>query len=367
METIILIISTLYATLILVFSFGFIRTKNFKLENKPAETSNGIQLSVLIPLKNEAENIPKLLAGLKHQSLHSSLFELIFIDDFSNDNSFSILKSAEKDFQNIQILKNKFKQGKKYALKTGILQAKGKLIVSSDADCTQHPDRLAVIWAFYKSSNAKMIIAPVLFRATNFFGKIQALDFMSLTASGYGSASAGHPVMCNGANFIYEKALFFEFENQFRYDIASGDDMFLLHAAKTKYRKHIRFLKSRQASVYCKPVPNLPALIKQRLRWASKSTSYTDKATIITAIIVFLTHLTVIFSLLSVFFNQFSPIFLLPALLKFGIDFVFLSINAFWFKQSNLLKYFPATWLFSLLFNSYIALISFSANTKQQQ
>jgi glycosyltransferase involved in cell wall biosynthesis len=76
-----LIITIIYLILIGSFIFGFDKIATFKLEGTPTKT----KFSILIPFRNEAENLPDLLKSIEALKYPKHLFEIIFVDDESDD------------------------------------------------------------------------------------------------------------------------------------------------------------------------------------------------------------------------------------------------------------------------------------------
>ena len=100
----------------------------------------------------------------------------------------------------------------------------------TDADC-ELPERwIESMVGYFVQNNLKMLLGPVLLSPANsLFEKLQVLEHLSLIASTAGSAAIGMPVMCNGANMMYDRQAALDVE-KYRTDmkIASGDDMFLM-------------------------------------------------------------------------------------------------------------------------------------------
>ena len=101
-------------------------------------------ISIIVPLFNEAPNITELHNRIQNMLsgflLQEEKYEVIFIDDGSNDNSFEILKSLHKKNQCVKVLKLRKRFGKTAALAVGFLEAKGDIIVTIDADLQNDPD-----------------------------------------------------------------------------------------------------------------------------------------------------------------------------------------------------------------------------------
>ncbi len=348
-----LVFGIFYFMILTIFATAFLLQKHKQNECKNIDFE-GI-VSVIIPYKNEAEHLWSVTESLINQSLDKSKYELIFVNDNSTDNGKQILEQYFGHIRNVKLIDNQYKTGKKFAIRTGIEHAAGTLIVTTDADSISNAERLAEVLEFYRKYRPKMIILPVFMSGRNRFEKMQALDFLSLTASGYGAAALGRPILCNGANLAFEKSVFWEFQKQYRYDIPSGDDVFLLHAVKKKYRKQIKFLNSKTASVTCAAEPTLTKLIAQRTRWSAKSKHFIDFDTLITAFIVLIIN-AYIPILISLSVWMLNAKLLLPLVFKLFADALFLFIFAKRYQQTDLLKVLIPTWFVSPIFNLYIAL-----------
>ena len=81
--------------------------------------------------------------------------------------------------------------------------------------------------------------------------------------------------MCNGANLAYEKKAFNDAGGFEGIDnIASGDDMLLMHKIQKIYPDRIKYLKSADVVVQTQPQETLKDFMNQRIRWASKADKY---------------------------------------------------------------------------------------------
>jgi biofilm PGA synthesis N-glycosyltransferase PgaC len=90
-----MIFSTLSITIIIVYLlliglliYGFDKVDDFKFQDLPAKT----KFSIVIPFRNEAKNLPKLLASIIALNYSKSLFEVILVDDDSEDDSVAIIE-----------------------------------------------------------------------------------------------------------------------------------------------------------------------------------------------------------------------------------------------------------------------------------
>lgn len=104
---------------------------------------NQLELSIVVPLFNEAESLPELHAWIQRVlNAHHLTYEVIFVDDGSKDGSWNVieeLKQKDAQVRGIKFLRN---YGKSAALHTGFEAATGKVVVTMDADLQDSPDEL---------------------------------------------------------------------------------------------------------------------------------------------------------------------------------------------------------------------------------
>lgn len=113
-----------------------IMTEKIKVEE-------AVDISVVIPLYNEAESLAELYSRLvKTLSSVSNNYELIFIDDGSKDDSFCILERLHKDNTKVKIIQFRRNYGKAAAISTGFREAKGEVVITMDADLQDIPEEI---------------------------------------------------------------------------------------------------------------------------------------------------------------------------------------------------------------------------------
>jgi cellulose synthase/poly-beta-1,6-N-acetylglucosamine synthase-like glycosyltransferase len=337
-----------YAILINFYHRAWNQLPYFKL----TDTRPCTFISVIVAARNEENNLPALLHSLNNQHYPKSLYEVIIVDDHSTDNTWSILQEAaypELSLRPISLsarLDNKgaIRSFKKKAIETGIQEAKGSLIVTTDADCRFGERWLESIAAFYESTQAKFIAAPVKITARpSLLGIFQSLDFVTLQGITGASVSRRFHSMCNGANLAYEKKAFEEVNGFESIDnIPSGDDMLLMHKIYKKYPDGVFYLKAKEAIVSTDPAPTWKAFFNQRIRWASKADSYDDKRIFRTLLLVYLINVCFVVAAVAACWQNIWLFFCLILLLaKVLIEFPFVHSAAIFFDQVSLMKYFP--------------------------
>jgi cellulose synthase/poly-beta-1,6-N-acetylglucosamine synthase-like glycosyltransferase len=287
-----IILTILYTTLIIYYRFAFtsIPTINYSTIQP---FNHSTQLSIIIPARNEEANIENCIQSILQNNYPTHLFEIIVVDDHSEDNTANIIKKYAA--QNVKLISlkdfitDKINSYKKKAIEVAIAQASGTLIITTDADCIVPKTWLQTIASFYEEKKPAFIAAPVLIDCGwKFIQIFQSLDFMTLQGITAAVVHKKQMTMCNGANMAYERAAFYEVGGFAGIDnIASGDDMLLMHKIYKQYPDSVLFLKSKEAIVKTAPVNTIKQFFNQRIRWASKADKYDDKRILPVLILVY--------------------------------------------------------------------------------
>lgn len=346
----------IYVLFIGVFIYGFGKMKSKNQMNLNPKTS----FSIVVPFRNEAENLPQLLHSISMLDYPTELFEVILVDDESEEE----FRIQNLEFR-IQIIKNirKTNSPKKDAINTAIVVAKNDWIITTDADCLVQNDWLKSIDNFIQTENKKMVAAGVSYLPKKgFLHQFQNLDFLSLQGVTIGSFGIEKPFMCNGANFAYEKAFFKELNGfEGNSEIASGDDVFLLQKGLQFDSKNVGFSTNKQSIVATKSVLSWKEFFFQRVRWASKSSAYVDWFSKSLALVVFLTNLFFVVSCMLWVVGLFRYENLLFYFgIKFLVDFIMIMKSANFFNQR--IRYVLICSLIYPFFTSTVALYSLFGN-----
>ena len=334
---IVMILSLVYLMLIAVFTYGWFSLKN----GFTPETEPDVGVTIIVAVRNEARNINNLLNGLLQQVYPRELMEVLIIDDHSEDDTPEIVRTFAGEHPELKIiLLSSPGTGKKRAVAFGIDKSSHRFIITTDGDTIPDKRWIRKMTAFYQLYQPKILLGPVVFiNEKTFFQKMFSLDFISLVASGAGSAAAGLPFMGNAANMGFDKTIFSGKELQ--QEFASGDDVFLIHSVETHYGgKAIMFLKDAHALVTTRPPENMKAFFNQRIRWASKAKGYRDSWSVVVSLTVLLFNLSVsVIFLAGLWWHWLLTIWFLFVLLKSFIDFPLVSSYARLTGKSNLLVY----------------------------
>lgn len=348
-----ILFSVLYFILVLIYAYGWIRTKTFI----PSSSKPVTFVSVVVPARNEAQNISNLLQSLLQQDYPHELYEIIVVDDDSSDNTAAVVEALQKTASNLRLIRLKDEPGvqsyKKRAISKAIKHSKGSLIVTTDADCVMGEEWLLAMSSFYEKEQAKMIVAPVAFyEEKNMFEKIQSLEFSGLMAITAGSIHWHSPLMCNGANLAYEKEAFTTVGGFEGIDhLVSGDDVLLMQKIHKVFPSGIRYLKSPQAIVRTRACGTLYSFIQQRIRWASKAAKADSFHSFIPVFIVSgINTIALCLLLLGIYNVSFINLFTLIIIGKCFIDFLLLLLSTAFFKKSSFLIFLIPAQLFYYLY-----------------
>lgn len=344
---------------------------------QPANTTLPLPfITVIIPVRNEAQNLPHLLNDLCGQTYDR--FEVIVADDSSTDETLAIANQfvahASFPLRPLPLSDIRTASPKKRAISESIAIATGTLIVTTDGDCRVGPRWLESIARFYAETGAKLISGPVTFTRsldheqtnrteTNVFDALQTVEGSSLIGSGACTLALGFPTMCNGANLCYEKQTFLDVGGFAGVDhLASGDDELLMHKMARRYPAGIRFLKSADALVRTGPHTSWRSFYHQRKRWASKWRAYESYGPSVLAVFVFLSNAAVPLAGLSWLLGWVSgPVALLTVALKGLPEFLFLRQILLFLQKRSAVRWIPLT---QILYPFYVLFFGLTAQGK---
>ena len=278
----------LYFILLVIFLAGWKRAMHLQVS---ADSGREVLISVVVAVRNEALTIFSLLEDLAAQDYKK--YEIIVVNDHSDDDTAWVV--SRFGLQNLKLLQSKG-DGKKAALATGVRQAKGSIIVTTDADCSVPPGWLKSVQARFKNPAAMMVFGGVRMEGEDTFAdSLQALEFSSLIGAAASTAALGFPSLCNGANLAYRKKVFMEVQGyQGNLQTPSGDDEFLMRKVMRRYKGGIHFNNDPGAVVTTRTQPDARRFLNQRIRWASKWRFNSDNFAKALALFVVLLQVTFI-------------------------------------------------------------------------
>ena len=350
-------LTILYSLLIILYRRWFLELPEFESN---ADLQPVTRFSVIIPARNEAENIDRFLSSILEQNYPAELFDVTLINDHSTDNTAEKIQQLQLKYSSLNLIElsehidqTTTKAYKKKAIEIAIAASKADWIITTDADCQAYPDWLLQYDAFIQQEKPVFVAAPVMFfNEGSFLSIFQVLDFMSLQGITAAAVSAGSHAMCNGANLAYLKSAFYEV-GQFRGidHIASGDDMLLMQKMKQRFPGKLGYLYNQKAIIQTTAMPDWKSFLNQRIRWASKADSYQDKSIFAVLLLVYLFNLSLVLLALTAFFIEDGWQHILYLLiLKTLVELSFMLPISKFFNQVGTIVWFPIMQPFHILY-----------------
>jgi len=142
-----------------------------------------IDISVVIPLYNEEESLPELTTWIKKiMDDNSFSYEIIFIDDGSNDSSWKMIKKLHTDNSSVKGIKFLRNYGKSAGLQVGFTKASGDVIFTMDADLQDDPSEIPELYHMIKEDNFDLVSGWKKERHDPLFSKNLPSKFYNLIA-----------------------------------------------------------------------------------------------------------------------------------------------------------------------------------------
>ena len=300
----------------------------FKARSKTSETISLEKITVLIPFRNEAESLPRVIQSIKNSN--KLPLEIIFINDHSTDTGLAFLQEQINELPITIVSLPDVKSGKKEALRYGMEHAHGDYYLTLDADVFFGPNYFAELETL---PTAHLWILPAILVGQSKRQLWQEIDLHIMNAINVGLYGLFRPVIASGANLLFSKSAFLTADDYSSHQhISSGDDLFLLRDFRKK-GKDIRLISDPLLAVYTYAPKGIVAFLHQRIRWISKTSKVKDHFA--TGLGVIQTVLSVAFyTLLGIYLfkEQYSEMLFLLCV-KTGLDLIFYAGYFFRFKR----------------------------------
>jgi len=117
-----------------------------------------LDLSLIIPLKNEAESLPELEAWIRKVCESQGYsYEILFIDDGSTDGSWKVIEDLQKANKCVRAIKFRRNYGKSAALQTGFEASRGDVVITMDADLQDSPDEIPDLYRMIREEGFDLV------------------------------------------------------------------------------------------------------------------------------------------------------------------------------------------------------------------
>jgi glycosyltransferase involved in cell wall biosynthesis len=117
-----------------------------------------MDITVVVPLYNEEESLPELMEWIDRVMTSSHFtYEVIMVDDGSNDNSWGVIESLKQKYSNLRGIKFRRNYGKSAALQVGFTAAMGDVVITMDADLQDSPDEIPELYRMIKEEDFDIV------------------------------------------------------------------------------------------------------------------------------------------------------------------------------------------------------------------
>jgi cellulose synthase/poly-beta-1,6-N-acetylglucosamine synthase-like glycosyltransferase len=274
-------------------------------------------LVVIIPFRNEEHRIDSLLTSILNSTELPK--EFIFVDDHSTDKTAECISDKLNSIPYRLLSLPDDKKGKKLAIRFAIEQSESNYILSLDADIEFDSDYFSTL---KRLPEIDMYILPAILKAKNIYENLFEVDLILANASNCGVSGFKRPILASGANLLYRRTSFVNFDQFERHKhIQSGDDIYLLRDFRAA-NANIQLLTDTKVAVHTETPQSLKEFLHQRLRWIAKTGDVHDSLSTSLAIIqVLFTFCFVVLLILASIKNEWR-LFSMLYLMKSTVDMI---------------------------------------------
>jgi cellulose synthase/poly-beta-1,6-N-acetylglucosamine synthase-like glycosyltransferase len=344
-------------------ALGFVRVRR---RPEPPDPDPWPSVSVIVPARNEADDIETCLESLRACDYPADRYEIIVVDDFSTDGTAARVKArqpaghAPADEKRVRLVEmdgagDRSGPHKPAAVARGVAAAEGEVILTTDADCRVPP---GWVRSMVKrcTPETPFVAGPVTYDHNDLFlPRLQALELMGLVAYGAGTLGIRLPTFCNSANVAYRRDVIDARENA--PNGAAQDELLLQHVAYGTDRDVV-FNPDPAACVTTDPTSSFSAYLEQQARWAHMGLRYPFAIPRVLVVGLWLTHAVL---LLAAAVALAVPAWRQPTLLAFlgkmGADALLTVPSARHFGQRGLLRSAVPTELLLLIAVPIVGLV----------
>jgi cellulose synthase/poly-beta-1,6-N-acetylglucosamine synthase-like glycosyltransferase len=322
---------------------------------KPSGEPQNLTFSVVIAARNEEKTLGRCLESVFGQSLPQERYEVIVVNDRSDDRTGDICEEYCRRFPAMShIVVQKTPPGvapKKHAVATGIALAQNEIIVLTDADCAAPAGWLeAIDRNFTEATDLVQGCTSYYYPGdmNRLFFSLQAVEFFSHVVVAAAAMGAGLPINANANNCAFRKKAYDGVQGWGgrATSVVSGDDDLLLQRIAENRKGSASFMTDPAGAVTTRPATTLRGMFEQRKRWGSKTVHYGTRQVLFLSGI-FLFYCCIAAAFIAGFFNAlFFPVFCAMFLCKVIGEYLLMLPGTALLHQKNLRPYIvPASFI----------------------
>ena len=341
----ILLITFCVVIIIQLYFYLFLFQKYASHKSKENNSSK-IGVSVVIAAKNEENNLSNLLPILAQQDF--LLFEIILIDDNSQDATLSKMNSFKKLHQSshfdIKVISISSQEslGKKQALTKGIKAANHEHILLTDADCQPNSKYWIGHMLYSFSDKTALVLGYGAYKKINnsILNKLIRFETLLTAVQYFSYALDGRAYMGVGRNLAYKKSIFIASEGFKKHEhIRSGDDdLFVSQVANST---NVALCDHPESFTVSKPHVKFTSWIRQKRRHITTATHYKKSVKVSLSLFFVSQFLFYILATIALFSKIHIEYIVLLILLRFLVWYATLYISAKKLEEKDLLPFGP--------------------------
>jgi poly-beta-1,6-N-acetyl-D-glucosamine synthase len=345
-----IILTAFYVLLVFVVAIVLLRLK-------PGHNHESPFISIIISARNESKRIKQALDSLTRINYSQNKYEVIWVDDASEDNTYELIREYVSQNSNWQVIriteKNENLKGKKFALNKAIEAAKGDIILTTDADCCVPENWLLETATYFEEDTIMVLGHSLLEKKKGFLDKLLRFDNLFSGIMVAAPVVMGFPMTSVGRNMAYRKSAYQEaggYEKLSKHK--SGDDVHLTELFRQKVQGKMKFCST--CFTITKTPDTFREVVFQQIRKNSKLFKKSFSS-ILLSIFLFLYHaLLVIFPFIL---PQYFFIWLTAFMAKLCAEFFTLSVASYKLGDSHILPLIPFMQIFYPFYVTVMALI----------
>lgn len=231
-------------------------------------------ISVVVPARNEEQNIERCVRSLMQSIYPRERFEVVIVNDRSTDRTHEILSALGEQFSNLIIhntvdeRSNTNLQGKPRAVHQGIMRSQGEFVLMTDADCAVPQTWISAIAHTFQNPRIGLIASYTLASGTRFFDLLQMLEWLMNNTMASAGVGLGQPLGCFGNNLSVRRSVYDELGGYPKIRFSVTEDLALLQAV-TNANYEARYICAYETKIDTLPCPDVGAFIKQHHRWVN--------------------------------------------------------------------------------------------------
>jgi len=317
-------------------------------------------VTVLIAARNEEKNLGRCLRSLLSQDYPADRYEVLVVDDRSTDRTSEVAERLALRHANLRLLRiddlDPDMAPKKRALTLGIEEARGDVILTTDADCVVPPRWISTMMRHF-GQGVGFVAGYTAYEvgpAAGIWQKLLALEYYALACVGAAGIGNRFSLTCTGGNMGYRKETFWEVGGYHSVrHLISGDDDLLLHLINQNTDWQIRYAFEPAARTWTRPPGSLSEFFHQRVRYASKGRHYRKALALSLTGVWLYNALLLVTPLVSFFVPLYAAAALASLAAKAAAEIAFLLRGSRVLRQDDLLRYYPVA---SVLHVPYVVL-----------